>query len=84
MMKICANDGADFFLFRAVRQDFTRIYGQKAVFGAFVRNRHFPGGPITDKESIFSDVSVILTNSVLRIICSIAASDLGYGQNVDF
>ena len=24
----------------------------------FVRNRHFSGGPITDKASIFSDVSV--------------------------
>ena len=26
MMKIRANHGADFFLFRAARQDFTRIY----------------------------------------------------------
>ena len=34
------------------------FYGQTAVFGDFVRNRHFSGGPITDKESIFSDVSV--------------------------
>ena len=34
------------------------FYGQTAVFGDFVRNRHFLGGPITDKESIFSDVSV--------------------------
>ena len=35
-----------------------RIYGQSRLFGPFVRNRHFSGGPITDKESIFSDVSV--------------------------
>ena len=56
-----------------------RIYGQKAVFGAFVRktwcetseflrtnghfphfvrNRHFSNRSITDKESIFIDVSV--------------------------
>ena len=34
------------------------FYGQTAVFGHFVRNRHFWGGPITDKASIFSDVSV--------------------------
>ena len=34
------------------------FYGQTAIFDHFVRNRHFPGGPITDKESIFSDVSV--------------------------
>ena len=34
------------------------FYGQTAVFAHFVRNRHFSGGPITDKESIFSDVSV--------------------------
>ena len=39
-------------------QDFTRIYGQRAVFAHFVRNRHFSGGPITDKASIFIDVSV--------------------------
>jgi len=35
-----------------------KIYGQTAVFGHFVRNRHFSGGPITDKESIFIDLSV--------------------------
>ena len=34
------------------------FYGQTAVFAHFVRNRHFSGGPITDKESIFIDVSV--------------------------
>ena len=34
------------------------FYGQTAVFDHFVRNRHFSGGPITDKESIFIDVSV--------------------------
>ena len=34
------------------------FYGQTDVFGVFVRNRHFSGGPITDKASIFSDVSV--------------------------
>ena len=34
------------------------FYGQTAVFAHFVRNRHFSGGPITDKASIFSDVSV--------------------------
>jgi hypothetical protein len=63
------------------------FYGQTAVFDHFVRNRHFSGGPITDKESIFIDVSVttvILTNSVLCGNSSIAAPDLGYGQNVLF
>ena len=47
-----------------------RIYGQSRLFGGFVcktgsetpeflrTNGHFLGGPITDKESIFSDVSV--------------------------
>ena len=34
------------------------FYGQTAVFAHFVRNRHFSGGPITDKASIFIDVSV--------------------------
>ena len=34
------------------------FYGQTDIFDHFVRNRHFSGGPITDKESIFSDVSV--------------------------
>ena len=34
------------------------FYGQTAIFDHFVRNRHFSGGPITDKESIFIDVSV--------------------------
>ena len=35
-----------------------KIYGQTAVFDHFVRNRYFSGGPFTDKESIFIDVSV--------------------------
>ena len=35
-----------------------KSYGQKAVFDHFVRNRHFSSRPFTDKESIFSDVSV--------------------------
>ena len=34
------------------------FYGQTAIFDHFVRNRHFRGEPITDKASIFSDVSV--------------------------
>ena len=51
-------DGTGFFLFWAARQDFTRIYGQTGIFGAFVRNRHFLSRPITDKEPIFIDVSV--------------------------
>ena len=34
------------------------FYGQTAVFAHSVRNRHFSGGPITDKASIFIDVSV--------------------------
>ena len=34
------------------------IYGHKPLFGAFVRNRHFSSKPITDKASIFIDVSV--------------------------
>ena len=34
------------------------FYGQTAIFDHFVRNRHFPGEPITDKASIFIDVSV--------------------------
>ena len=29
-------DGTGFFLFWAARQDFTRIYGQTGIFGAFV------------------------------------------------
>ena len=35
-----------------------RIYGQKPLFGAFVRNRHFSGRPFTDSMPIFIDVSV--------------------------
>ena len=34
------------------------IYGQKAVFNHFVRNRHFWSRPITDNASIFIDLSV--------------------------
>ena len=35
-----------------------RIYGQKPLFGAFVRNRHFSNKPFTDKAPIFIDLSV--------------------------
>ena len=49
---------ARIFYFWAVRQDFTQIYGQTAVFDHFVRNRHFWNSPFTDKASIFIDVSV--------------------------
>ena len=35
-----------------------KIYGQNRLFGAFVRNRYFSGGPFTDKEPIFIDLSV--------------------------
>ena len=34
------------------------FYGQTAVFDHFVRNRHFSRRPITDKVSIFIDLSV--------------------------
>ena len=34
------------------------FYGQTAVFDHFVRNRYFSGGPFTDKEPIFIDLSV--------------------------
>ena len=34
------------------------IYGQTAIFAHFVRNRHFSSKLITDKASIFIDVSV--------------------------
>ena len=33
-------DGTGFFLFWAARQDFTRIYGQTGIFGAFVRKQN--------------------------------------------
>ena len=35
-----------------------KSYGQTAVFDHFVRNRYFSGGPFTDKEPIFIDLSV--------------------------
>ncbi len=35
-----------------------RIYGQKPLFGAFVRKRHFSIEPFTDSRPIFIDVSV--------------------------
>ena len=34
------------------------FYGQTAVFDHFVRNRWFSGGPFTDKEPFFADLSV--------------------------
>ncbi|RGK48430.1 hypothetical protein DXD09_01510 [Ligilactobacillus ruminis] len=34
------------------------FYGQTAIFAHFVRNRHFSSKLITDKASIFIDVSV--------------------------
>ncbi|MGM9893593.1 MAG: hypothetical protein ACI31P_04530 [Ligilactobacillus ruminis] len=40
------------------KRQFLMIYGHKPLFGAFVRNRHFSSKPITDKASIFIDVSV--------------------------
>ena len=49
---------ARIFYFWAVRQDFTQIYGQTAVFDHFVRNRHFWNSPFTDSMPIFIDVSV--------------------------
>ena len=33
--------GTDFFLFWAMHQDFTQIYGQRAIFGDFVRKRQW-------------------------------------------
>ena len=44
-------------------EDFVRKTGSETpeflrTIDHFVRNRHFSGGPITDKASIFSDVSV--------------------------
>ena len=59
MIKVCAVVGTDFFLFWAMNQNFTQIYGQTAIFDHFVRNRHFSSSPITDKPSIFIGVSVI-------------------------
>ena len=35
-----------------------RIYGQKPLFGAFVRNRLFSSKPFTDRRPILPDVSV--------------------------
>ena len=35
-----------------------KSYGQTAIFDHFVRNRYFSGGPFTDKEPIFIDLSV--------------------------
>ena len=57
------------------------FYGQTAIFPHFVRNRHFSGGPITDKESIFIDVSV---NNSDVAKCSAAQQLLNHGQNVAF
>ena len=37
--KIRAMIGTDFFLFWAMRQDFTQIYGQTGIFDHFVRKR---------------------------------------------
>ena len=47
-----------FFIFWSVHRDFTQIYGQRAIFGAFVRNRHFSGRSFTDSMPIFIDLSV--------------------------
>ncbi|WP_368302783.1 hypothetical protein, partial [Ligilactobacillus ruminis] len=37
---------------------YTGITGQTAIFAHFVRNRHFSSKLITDKASIFIDLSV--------------------------
>ena len=57
------------------------FYGQTAVFAHFIRNRHFSGGPITDKESIFIDVSV---NDSDFDKFSAAHHLLNHGQNIAF
>ena len=41
-----------------MRQDFTQIYGQTAVFAHFVRNLHFSERPFTDSMPILIDLSV--------------------------
>ena len=43
---------------RKTRSKPLKSYGQTAVFDHFVRNRYFSGGPFTDKEPIFIDLSV--------------------------
>ena len=40
MIKICAVVGTDFFLFWAMNQNFTQIYGQRAILGSFVRKQN--------------------------------------------
>jgi len=87
MMKIYGQNRLFGAFVRKTRSETPEFLRTNGHFPHFVRNRHFSGGPITDKESIFIDVSVttvILTNSVLRIICSIAALDFDYGQNGAF
>ena len=53
-------DKAGFLDHLSVKPRLKRLnfYGQTTIFAHFVRNRHFSGGPITDKESIFIDLSV--------------------------
>ena len=40
MIKVCAVVGTDFFLFWAMNQNFTQIYGQRAILGSFVRKQN--------------------------------------------
>ena len=53
-------DKAGFLEHLSVKPGTKRLnfYGQTAVFDHFVRNRHFSRRPITDKVSIFIDLSV--------------------------
>ncbi|RGK47097.1 hypothetical protein DXD09_03835 [Ligilactobacillus ruminis] len=51
-----------------------KSYGQTAVFAHFVRNRLFSSKPITDKASIFIDVSVNGSGFAKCIACSSSKS----------
>ena len=46
-------DGTGFFLFWAARQDFTRIYGQTGIFGAFVRKTEVETSKILRTKGCF-------------------------------
>ena len=56
------------------------FYGQTAVFDHFVRNRHFSRRPITDKVSIFIDLSVNGSDFAKGSAVPIGTSRSDYGQ----
>ena len=53
-----------------------QFYGQKLLFGAFVRNCYFSGRPFTDKFPIFIDVSVNESVFAKCRVCQISAHKL--------